>query len=317
MGAIRTGVRTGPAGSQVAGSSRGDDGHVDWTALWWFAAGMVVAGIALSVLGQYLLQRERLHVADAERRAADAERLAELGTMTGGLAHEIKNPLSTISLNAQLLAEDIADLDVDERERTRLDNRLGSLRREVERLRGILSDFLQFAGRMHLDPAPHDLNVVVGELVDFFLPQAQGAGVRLSFVHPEQPVTAQVDPPLLKQALLNIMLNAVEAMEPMPADHGPRELMVRIDPVEPARDARLRQRAPGEASVQVTDTGPGISEDHLKRIFHPYFSTKSGGTGLGLPTSRRIVEEHGGVLAVHSEPGRGTRFVLRLPAPTA
>ncbi|MFW5652596.1 MAG: sensor histidine kinase [Planctomycetota bacterium] len=293
---------------------------MDWSAVWWFAFGAVVAGIVLSLLGRRLLRREREHVVEAERRAADAERLAELGTMTGGLAHEIKNPLSTISLNAQLLAEEIADAPFDDRDRSRLERRLDSLRREVDRLRGILTDFLQFAGRMHLDPGDRDLNVVVEEIVDFFLPQAQGAGVRLSVHHPDSPVTARVDSHLLKQALLNILLNAVEAMEPLPADHGPRELMVRIEPLRPSEDARLAEASPVEAQIHITDTGPGISEEHIKQIFHPYFSTKSGGTGLGLPTSRRIVEEHGGVLAVHSEPNRGTRFVLRVPGvagPTA
>ena len=118
-----------------------------------------------------------------------AERLAELGQMTGGLAHEIKNPLSTIGLNAQLLAEGIEDLPEHEPTpkdaRQRLLRRLDSLRRETERLRGILTDFLTYAGELRLDPKPTDLNRIIEELADFFSPQAQHQGVRMRLdLHP-------------------------------------------------------------------------------------------------------------------------------------
>jgi len=250
--------------------------------------------------GRRLLHRETERVRDAERRAREAERLAELGSMTGGLAHEIKNPLSTVLLNAQLLAEGLEDAGLPDEERSRLLRRLDALRREVERLRDILEDFLRFAGRMKLDPHPTDLVALVGELVDFFHPQCEQAEVVLRTQVPDREVRAAVDAPLLKQALLNLMINAVHAMASSGVPR--RELMLRVD-----HDG-------GTARVQVIDTGPGIAPDRLAEIFHPYVSHKAGGTGLGLPVSRRIIEEHGGRLEAFSEEGRGSDFVITLPA---
>ena len=265
----------------------------------WFVTGLV-AGIAALV--PLLLwtrhaagQRARL----AERRARDAERLAELGSITGGLAHEIKNPLSTVGLNAQLLGEDLAEADLPAQQRDRLLNRLAALRRETDRLAGILADFLQFAGRVRLDPHPADLVEILDEVVDFFHPQCNQAGVILRSNLPETPVTATVDTGLLKQAVLNLLINAVQAIESGPDERA--DLIVGLE-----HDAE-------EARIHVTDTGPGIDEPDLAAIFRPYVSRKPGGTGLGLPTARRIVEEHGGRLTVDSEVGRGSDFVIHLP----
>jgi signal transduction histidine kinase len=224
--------------------------------------------------------------------------------MTGGLAHEIKNPLSTIGLNAQLLAEGLDELEgVDAESRQRLLRRLSSLRREVERLRGILTDFLNFAGEIRLDLGQADLNKVVDELCDFFQPQAQQQGVQLRTDLSPTPLIGRIDSPQVKQAVLNLMLNAVQAMG---QQSGPRELILRT-----AREVDRQGRASNV--LHVIDTGPGIEPKVMEKIFTPYFTTKSGGTGLGLPTARRLIEAHGGRIDVHTEPGRGTDFVVRLP----
>jgi len=251
------------------------------------------------------VRRERL----AERRARDAQRLAEIGAMTSGLAHEIKNPLSTIGLNAELLSEAIAELEAEESERNRIMRRVNTLRREVERLRDILETFLRYAGEIRLDPHPADLNTVVDELADFYLPQAQRFGVRLRVAPASSPVEAKVDAAQLKQAMLNLMINATQAMaadEQKPTDgQGPKELILRTE--------KTRDATGPVAIVHVTDTGPGIPADRLERLFEPYFTTKSGGSGLGLSISRRIIEEHGGRIEVHSEPGKGADFAITLP----
>jgi signal transduction histidine kinase len=280
-------------------------------------------GIGLGLLGAlpaawWWSRRTERRVRALERRALAAERLAELGTMTGGLAHEIKNPLSTIGLNVQLIQEDLADLephldadgDAEPREslaRTR--RRVDGLHRETDRLRHILEDFLRFAGRVELDLQPTDLNALCGELIDFFQPQADEARVRLRADLMPGPLTVPADAGLLKQALLNLLINAcqamVEAREQSLPHGGANELILRTSPAGEPKQERV--------AVHVTDTGPGIEPEAVKRIFEPYFSTKRGGTGLGLPTTRRLVEEHGGTLTVHSEPGRGTDFVLTLP----
>lgn len=277
---------------------------------WVVAGGAGLAGgVVLTTLVTGLRLRKQLAmVRRAERRARSAERLAELGSMTSGLAHEIKNPLSTIGLNIQLLAEGLSELKADPEERSRLERRVGSLHREIDRLKVILTDFLDFAGEKKIDPAPTDLNAMVGELADFFHPQAERQRVRMYATPASERVVAMVDGPMIKQAMLNLLLNALQAMgEPDRA--GTREIYMRTELGE--------DEGHPVARLRVADTGPGMDEATLGRIFTPYFTTKPGGTGLGLPTSRRIVEQHGGRLEVHSEPGRGTEFRLVLPVPEA
>ncbi|MGE3107875.1 MAG: nitrogen regulation protein NR(II) [Phycisphaerales bacterium] len=271
----------------------------------------IVIGFSIGVLltlaaSWQFVRRHVSRVRAAERRARAAERMAEIGAMTGGLAHEIKNPLSTIGLNVQLLIESTEDLDIPDAERTRILNRMRGLSREVERLRGILTDFLEFAGKVHADPRPTNLGVLVDELIDFYRPEAERLGVRVRPELDPAPLVANVDPKLIKQAVLNLMINATQAMAAPDAPPRPRELILRT----------ARKKDPDGSSlalIEVTDTGPGIPPDTLPRIFQPYFTTKSGGSGLGLPVARRLVEEHDGRLDVHSELGRGTSFSVLLP----
>ncbi len=271
------------------------------SALIGFAAGTLLA----AAVARSLIRRHLARLRAAERRARANQRMAEIGAMTGGLAHEIKNPLSTIGLNAQLLAEGIDAAPIEPDERGRLSRRVGALRREADRLRGILTDFLQFAGEFRIDPVPADLNAVIEELADFFMPQAQSQNVRLRLDLAKGPLRALLDVPHVKQAVLNLMLNAVQAMaDPAVAT---RELLLRT---ERRTDADRRP----VVAVHVIDTGPGIPADAIDRVFQPYFTTKSGGTGLGLPTARRLIEGHEGKLEVHTELGRGTDFTAVFPA---
>jgi signal transduction histidine kinase len=300
---------------------------MDWPL--WLIAGIVIgagagAGVAAALARGRLrrsLARTREAVREAEKRAQSAERFAEIGAMTSGLAHEIKNPLSTIGLNAQLLSEAIDDLPVDRAapadERQRLTRRVASLRREVERLRGILTDFLTYAGEVRLDQKPSDLNQLMDELADFYTPQAQRQGVRVRLDLATEPVRANVDAALVKQAVLNLILNAVQAMTAPSSGSASDasasgavavkgELILRVREVTEADGSRW-------ATLSVIDTGPGIAPDVLPRIFQPYFTTKAGGSGLGLPTTRRLVEAHQGRVEVVSESGRGTAFTLSFP----
>ncbi len=266
----------------------------------WLIIGIGAGMVATVPVLLWALRRASHRAREAEGEARHNQRLAELGAMTSGLAHEIKNPLSTVGLNAQLLQEDLVGLAIDEEERRRLVQRVETLHREVERLRGILSDFLEFAGRMKLDVLEHDVRLIVRELGDFYHPQCDQAGVLLRVDVGDTPVPARVDAGLLKQAILNLMLNAVQAMTEMPADHQ-KELILQV------------RGGPEGVLIRVLDTGPGIAPEQCEEIFHPYVSGRKGGTGLGLPTARRIVEEHGGRLSVESEPGRGTAFTISLP----
>lgn len=265
--------------------------------------GLILGAISGIVASRVIVRRAIARERVAERRARASAHLAEIGSVTGGLAHEIKNPLSTIGLNAQLLQEGIADLNLPEQDAGRLSRRVGSLRQETERLRGILSDFLEFAGELRLARSETDIGAMLAELGDFFGPQAQSAGVRLRVEPPRDPVLAEVDAPHLKQALLNLMLNAVSVMEPERTQS--RDLILRAE----------RWDHDGEDAVRlhVIDTGPGMEPDAIAKIFRPYFTTRAGGTGLGLPTARRIAQAHGGSLDVHSTPGVGSDFFITVP----
>jgi signal transduction histidine kinase len=227
-----------------------------------------------------------------ERRTLQAERLAELGTLTGGLAHEIKNPLSTVQLNLQLLQEDLLP---DNPAYQRIISRLQTVRQETSRLRDILDDFLRYAGRIEIARQPVELNHLLEELVDFFTPQAQLHRVQLRLRRAPSDVTAAVDPKLIKQAVLNLMLNAIQAMP------NGGDLILSLS------------QGDGEAVIDVIDTGSGIAPEAIEKIFQAYYSTKRGGTGLGLAMSQRIAEEHGGRLVVQSEVGKGSDFKLHLP----
>ncbi len=271
--------------------------NLEQSLLQWPAMGSLFLGIfiglAVSMIVAALISRwaYRRYVV-LERRTVRAERLAELGTLTAGLAHEIKNPLSTIQLNLQLLQEDLPAESIGG---SRVHSRLRTVRQEASRLREILDDFLKYAGNLTLERETQDMNSLVEELSDFFLPQASVNKVNIRFVPSAEPLRASVDAKLIKQALLNLMLNATQAMS------GGGELMLAVE------------RQDEDVVLSVTDTGQGIAADDLARIFEAYYTTKKGGTGLGLPMTRRIVEEHGGSVRVQSEVGRGTRFLLILP----
>lgn len=273
----------------------------------------LITGLVVGSSAAYLLAARRVRISiarvnNARKRAQAAEHLAEIGSMTGGLAHEIKNPLSTIGLNAQLLSEAIEDLPIDDQDRSRLVRRIDALGRETERLRGILEDFLEYAGELRLSIADQPINTIVEELADFFSPMANDANVRLRVETDSTNPNAPVDADHLKQALLNLMLNALHAMEA--ADSRTRELIVRVEQIADEHDGLESSQA---IRIHVIDTGPGMDEATRSKIFHPYFTTKSGGTGLGLPTARRIIQAHRGRLELHTEPGKGTDFVITLP----
>jgi signal transduction histidine kinase len=274
-------------------------------------AGAFVGG-AVALLATYVALRRRVvRLRAAEERARRQERLAELGALTGGLAHEIKNPLSTIGLNVQLASEAIADSSLSEEEKATLVRRVETVEREATRLANILNDFLRFAGRIKLAPVEADLRETVEELVDFYRPQCDLHRVVLRADVPAEPVKARVDPALVKQALLNLLINATQVMAAQ--DTASRELMVRLRAADESASRGAKGPSPREVSIHVIDTGPGIPADKHAEIFRPYVTGRKGGSGLGLAVTRRIVEEHGGRIELFSEPGKGSDFVVRLP----
>jgi signal transduction histidine kinase len=263
---------------------------------------LLLAGFAIgSLLGllvtALVARRAYRRMSVLQERARQNERLAELGTLTGGLAHEIKNPLSTIQLNLQLLLEDVRPEDP---VYGRLANRIATVQREGSRLKEILDDFLRFAGKIEAKREPVELHSLLDELVDFMTPQAQLQRVQVRLMKEAPPVYAAADPRLLKQAILNLMLNGLQAM----GDTG-GELILSA-----SRDG-------SECRIDVTDTGKGMSPEIRQKIFQAYYSLRKGGTGLGLAMARRIIDEHGGRIRVCSEEGKGSVFSVYLPAAMA
>ncbi len=225
--------------------------------------------------------------------------IVELSELAGGLAHEIRNPLSTLKVNLQLLAEDLEcareDGSMDPDIGRRSLQRLTTLRTETDRLHNLLDDFLNLVSQQEIKTQPQDLNHVVKHLVAFLEPQTQQQSIHLRAECAPQPLVCELDVPLIGQALLNLCRNAQQAMP----EGG---------------DLIIETRAEGAwARVDLTDSGVGIEAAVFQKLFHPFFSTKKGGSGLGLSLTRRIVLQHGGTIAVESTPGQGTCFSVRIP----
>ena len=222
------------------------------------------------------------------------QQYTELAELAGGFIHEIKNHLSTLGLNLQLLAEDFENPET-QRERRALE-RIQRLQGECQRLVDVSNDFLRFARVKDLDLRPTDLAGVVEELVIFFGPTAMTDNIDIKSYFPSDLPPVRLDREMFKQALLNLLLNAQQAMS------GGGEITIQAS------------RDNDDVVLNVIDTGKGMPPDVAAKVFRPFYSTRTGGSGLGLPTTRKIIEAHGGSIDLQSEVGRGTKFTIRLPA---
>lgn len=223
------------------------------------------------------------------------DQYTEIARLAGGLAHEIKNPLSTIRLNMELLAEDFAEGE-SQRERRAL-AKVQVVQRECRRLQELLDNFLSFAKVRKLNQTPSNLNLQVKQVIDFFRPKAAETGIEIiDYLAGDLP-TVLLDREAFHGALLNLVLNAEQAMP----DGG--QLMVRTSAVGDG------------VALDLIDTGCGMSANTQAHIFDAFFSTKGSGSGLGLPTARKIIEAHGGSISLQSEQGHGTQFTIKLPLP--
>ena len=228
---------------------------------------------------------------------------ADVAALAGILVHEIKNPLSTLSINIQLLLEDWKE--PTNRREERAVKRLRVMASEVDRVERIMQSFLRFTERHELNVSACSLNDCLEELAESVAAELQNKRIELRLgLAPGLP-DAAMDPDLIRQVFLNLIRNAVNAME----EREEGELILRTRLAE----QNGRRWVVGE----VVDTGCGISRRAMERIFDLYYSTTSGGHGLGLATSKRITEEHGGWLDVQSEEGRGSQFSVFLPIANA
>jgi len=223
------------------------------------------------------------------------ERYAELAALAGSLAHEIKNPLSVIRMNMDLLAEDYAKPETPKERRALA--KIEMVSRQCTRLENLLNDFLRFNKVNQLELTLASLNEQIDRVLDLFAAQAEEMHIEVvRYLDADLP-SIQLNAETLQAALVNLVKNALEAME------GGGTLTVRT---------RVTRQG---VALDLIDTGVGMDERTAMKMFDAFYTTKSGGSGLGLPTARRIIEAHGGRIGVHSDVGVGTQFTLEFPTP--
>jgi signal transduction histidine kinase len=224
-----------------------------------------------------------------ENQLALARRLTAINSLTGRVAHEIKNPLNSIALRLEMLRSQVTEDSPDsERE-------FAILSEEVTRLDRVVRTFLDFNRPVELVLEDVDVAELAAEVLQVMEPEAVQKGIEVSLTRPDEAVVVKADPDLLRQALLNIAVNAIEAM----ASGGHLGIEV-----EKKRDS---------CTIRIQDTGPGIPQQQRDKIFQLYYTTKPRGSGIGLAMTYRAVQLHGGTIEVEGESGKGTTFRITLP----
>jgi signal transduction histidine kinase len=237
---------------------------------------------------QQTVQSLRNELSEKNRQLERKKRLAALGEMAAGMAHEIRNPLGGIQLYASMLARDVERMPPS----LQLVKKISA---GVKLLDGLVSQVLQFTREMAAHPAQVDLANLVEQCIDLAAYRLHEQNITCKRCGPN-PMPVQVDPMLMSQAILNLLINAIEAI----AGAGTIEITWAALP------------APNHFWLSIADTGPGIPPAVLERIFNPFFTTKESGTGLGLAIVHRIVEAHDGTIAVTNSDRGGAVFEIRI-----
>jgi PAS domain S-box-containing protein len=228
-------------------------------------------------------------IRDLERRTRLAEKLAAVGTVSAGLAHEIRNPLNAAGLQLELLERRIVKVSDD----PRLVEPIETVREEIKRLSHLVTDFLSFARPRAINVRDADLVDVVRNAIELLTPEAHSRGVDLRLRLPPSAVVIGIDEDRLRQVLLNLIGNAIEAV-----DGDTRRVDVEVQ----------AYRAGGR--LVIADNGPGVPPELAQRIFEPFFTTKDSGTGLGMAIAHKIVELHGGTMELRGTDGATFEIIL-------
>jgi two-component system sensor histidine kinase PilS (NtrC family) len=240
------------------------------------------------VIGRVVNFQDLTELRRLEQHARRAERLATVGHLAAGIAHEIRNPLASISGSIELLRRSPQASDDDR-------TLMAIVHREIQRLNALIGDVLDYANPKPKQTVDFDLGVLVEEVLQVARADAAFAEVELSGAS-DSPLRIHADPAKLRQVVWNLVRNAADAA------------------VAGGRHVRVEARTIAEgARIVVADDGPGIAPEQLARMFEPFFTTKARGTGLGLATSHTVVAEHGGRIDVETDAGKGTRMVVTLP----
>ena len=244
-------------------------------------------------VGHAIILRDITESRRSEQQTLESERLNALTLLAAGVAHEIGNPLNSLNIHLQLINREARKLDG--AKRTKLQESVEVARAEVNRLDSIISQFLRAIRPTRPQLRPENVNSIVEEAVRFFEPEIKDRDIVVEQELRSDLPLIDIDRDQMKQALYNVIKNSFEAMKSRGI------LRIRTD------------KDDSHVFVKFTDTGGGISPENLSRVFEPYFTTKSSGTGLGLLIVRRIVREHGGELSIESSEGKGLTLTIRLP----
>lgn len=232
---------------------------------------------------------------DHESGEALLRQYHELAELAGSLAHEIKNPLSVIHMNSDLLSEELTESEWPGRRRA--EAKVEIIRQQCQRMENLLRDFLRFARLRDLEMTPGSLNEQLESVLRLYQAQADKTGIDiLRYLDNDLP-SIMLHSDSIQASLINLVKNSLEAME------SGGQLVVRTYPT------------PRGVALDLIDTGCGMDDATALHMFEPFYSTKHDGSGLGLPTARRIIEAHGGRISVQSDVGRGTKFTLEFPTP--
>jgi len=277
-------------------------GYLASRVLFFFLAAMVVNRFAQQSRHQTELYRDlaerlaetnrRLEQAQAEARRS--ERLAALGQLSAGLAHEIRNPLGVIKGSAEMLTQKLQASDELARELA------GYISTEVNRLSALVTEFLDFARPLHAQPHPADLTALLDRVLQVVASRSAGKSIRVERHYASGLPLVPLDESLCEQAFLNLVQNAYEAMD----EHGGM-LLVEVKPA-------TENDRPG-VELRLTDTGPGVPEELREEIFNPFVTTKKTGVGLGLSIVSKIIDGHQGTIRVENSPAGGAVFRLFFP----
>ena len=224
-----------------------------------------------------------------ERKLRQAQRLSALGNLAAGVAHDVRNPLNAIKLLSSHALDNLPENDGG------AGKHLQTIRREVDRLEGIVSSFMSLAKERELSPEPNKVDLLLAECAHLLQKDAESRGVTLVHDLRSGDTMLQLDAREWKRAIMNVLLNALEAC---PAG-GRVRMFSRLTDIS--------------CEIEVRDDGPGLDRVEIERVFEPYYTTKPGGTGLGLSITRGIIEEHGGTIEMTSSGGQGCQVLITLP----
>jgi signal transduction histidine kinase len=317
--ALATRQSVGPTSRRLTLSGDGED---DETEQWLMAHALM--NNDQRFMGVMLVARDLGYIHQVQSTLRYSQKAAALGRLLAGVAHEVKNPLNAMTIHLELLKQKLGGSFAPGRAAHRAEavgalhgggsvrvaeapasvtvdvasvlNHVSVIGAEIRRLDEVVQGFLKFSRPEELTLEPVDLGGMVSDIADVVGPQASAAGVKVEVSTAADLPRVSADSGLLRQALLNLALNAVQAM-----------------PTGGALRFEARRAADRQIELAVSDTGVGISPEHLSRIFDLYFTTREGGSGIGLSMVYRTIQLHDGHIEVQSTPGRGTTFTMRLP----